>query len=231
MSEEKKSTSTLQTLDRGLKALALIAQSTEGIKIAKLADLLGVHRPIAYRIVATLEENGLVRRLAEGQIALAAGAYLLGARSADHVRGLATPLLEKLANATGATAFLSMAQGEECVVALTAEPQNSNMNIHYRIGSRHPLSKGAAGIAILAGREATDEDTDAVIACRQTGVSVTRGELHRGAVGVSSPVDLPSTGFSGFEFSIGVVALEELDIDTASRHVLTAAIDLAWAFK
>ena len=56
-------TNTLQTLDRGLQVLALIATRAGGWSIAELAAELDVHRAIAYRLVATLEQHGLIARL------------------------------------------------------------------------------------------------------------------------------------------------------------------------
>ena len=56
---------TLQTLDRGLAVLATLADAPLGLKPAELAQRLDVHKAIAYRLVATLETHGLVRRLAE----------------------------------------------------------------------------------------------------------------------------------------------------------------------
>ncbi|EWH00488.1 IclR family transcriptional regulator, partial [Halomonas sp. BC04] len=143
---------TLQTLDRGLSALELIAEHSEGITIAELARQLDVHRAIAYRLVATLESHSLITRTAEGPIRLGAGIALLASRFEPQLRAVAQPLLQALAKATRATAFISVAQGEECVVLMVAEPDEGLLRVGYRVGSRHPLSQGAAGIAILAGR-------------------------------------------------------------------------------
>ena len=222
--------STLQTLDRGLDALVLISRTPGGLRVGELAARLTLHRAIAYRIVATLAEHGMVRRLDDGRIVLGASAFQLGAQAADMIRAQARPVLDELAERTGATAFLSMAEGEECVVSLIAEPRDAMINIHYRIGYRHPVSRGAAGIAILAARPERADDSEEVRFCRTHGYSITRGQLHRGAVGVSSPVLLPGNGFAGLDFSIGIVALEELDVDRAVSAVPEAARFLASRF-
>lgn len=60
-------TTTLQTLDRGLAALSLLAEAPAGLKPAELADRLGVHKAIAYRLLATLEAHSLIRRLPDGR--------------------------------------------------------------------------------------------------------------------------------------------------------------------
>ncbi|TDE39876.1 MarR family transcriptional regulator [Antarcticimicrobium sediminis] len=221
---------TLQTLDRGIEALLLIARTPGGLKVGDLAERLKLHRAIAYRIIATLSAHGMVRRVEDGRIVLGAAAFQLGAQAADSVRSLAQPILEDLAETTGATAFLSMAEGADCVVVQTAEPRRAVVNIHYRVGLRHPIRLGAAGIAILAARPAHPDDSEEIRTAREQGYSVTRGQLHKGAVGVSSPVRLLGAAFAGMEYSIGVVALEALDLDLACRAVPEAARALSGRF-
>lgn len=217
---------TLQTLDRGLRALEIVAEHAEGISVAELAERLDVHRAIAYRIVTTLEQHGLVARSAEGPLRLGAGISLLAARFEPQLRAVAQPLLQALAKATRATAFVSVAQGEECVVILVAEPDEGLLRVGYRVGSRHPLSLGAAGIAILAGRPPCSDDSEAVRQARADGYSLTRGQLQRGAVGVASPVATPQFR-PGVEACVGVVAMDDLDTERAIREVKAHAHQLA----
>ncbi|WP_111415527.1 IclR family transcriptional regulator [Billgrantia lactosivorans] len=217
---------TLQTLDRGLRALELVAEHADGISVAELAEQLEVHRAIAYRIVTTLEQHGLVARSAEGALRLGAGISLLASRFEPQLRAAAQPLLQALAKATRATAFVSVAQGEECVVLLVAEPDEGLLRVGYRVGSRHPLTLGAAGIAILAGRAPRDDDSEAVRRARADGYSLTRGQLQRGAVGVASPVTTPRLR-PGVEACVGVVAMDDLDTERAIREVKAHARRLA----
>lgn len=213
----------LQTLDRGITALQMVARTEGGLKIAELADELGLNRAIVYRLVATLADHGMVQRLADGRIVLGSGAILLAAHAERNLRALARPLVESLAEHSGATAFLSMAQGSDCVAILTAEPRDAFLNIHYRVGTRHPIDRGAPGLAILAGRPERPGDSEAVKAARRDGYCVTRGELQKGAVGVASPIRMSSSGLTGIELSIGVVALDNLDLERARDAVIDAA--------
>ena len=213
----------LQTLDRGLSALFLIAQSEHGLKVAELAEKLELNRAIAYRLIATLSDHHMVQRLANGRIVLGSGVFLLEAHAESNLRALARPILEALAEQTKATAFLSMAQGEDCVALLIAEPRNAFINIQYRVGSRHPLDKGAVGIAILSGRPAQAGDSQAVLAARRDGYSVTCGELQQGAIGAASPVRMPTKGFTGIELAIGIVALQNLEIEVIATAIKQAA--------
>lgn len=215
--------STLQTLDRGLNALEIIAREARGLSIADLAERLEVHRAIAYRIVATLEAHALVARGADGMVTLGSGLMVLASHFEPQLRAVARPLLTTLAREARATAFLSAAQGDECVALMVAEPDEGVLRVGYRVGSRHPLTRGAAGIAILAGRPETDDEPDAVKQARRDGYSITRGQLQRGAVGVASPITTADRRPGGFEGCVGVVALDDLDTAAAAAAVRDCA--------
>jgi DNA-binding IclR family transcriptional regulator len=220
-------TNLLQTLDRGIQALEIIAQQSNGITIADLASRLEIHRAIVYRLVSTLEVHSLVSRSTEGQVYLGGGILVLASRFEPQLRSVAQPLLHDLARETRATAFISQAQADECVVIMVAEPEEGLLRVGYRVGSRHPLTLGAAGIAILAGRPGQADEPDSVRRARQDGFSLTRGQLQRGAVGVASPLHAPDQLRTAFDASIGVVAMDDLDTDTAIAAVKAAAGKLA----
>ena len=219
----KQPTNTLQTLDRGLSALTLIAQQEDGMSISELAAALDVHRAIAYRIAATLEVRGLIVRAPGGRLRLGPGLLTLASRFEPQLRLLAQPILRDLAESTQAAAFLSVPAGEDCVAIMVIEPEGRLLRVAYRVGIRHPLDRGAAGIAILAGRPVSTDESESVRAARRDGFSVTHGELQKGAVGVASPVHGPGRNQAGFEASIGVVAFEDLDVTAATRQVLQSA--------
>ncbi|MBZ9566624.1 IclR family transcriptional regulator [Modicisalibacter tunisiensis] len=210
--------SQLQTLDRGLHALRIIARHPGGLSIAELAEALGINRAIVYRIVATLEANALAYRREDGAICLGGGILGLAAQFEPQLRSVAEPLLRRLARETNATAYLSAAQGDECVALMVAEPEEALLRVGYRVGSRHPLTIGAAGIAILSARPESESDSDAVRDARRQGYSITRGQLQRGAVGVACPLCDPASR-PGFEGSVGVVALDDLNADAAASAV------------
>lgn len=214
--------SVLQTLDRGLAALTIVSESVEGISTAALSARLDVHRAIAHRLVATLEAHRLVTRGPDGLLRLGAGLMELASRYEPQLRLRAEPLLRALADQAQAAAFLVVAQGEECVAIMVAEPPGGVLRISYRVGSRHPLSIGAAGIAILAGRPPSESDPDIVKAARRDGYSITRGELQKGAVGVASPI-------RGMPASIGLVALDDLDLDRTRAAVVACVAQLSLA--
>jgi DNA-binding IclR family transcriptional regulator len=221
-----RATGSLQTLDRGLQALTLIGNAPIGMSIADLAEQLNVHRTIAYRLVATLAAHGLVTRGRQGALRLGAALVTLASRFEPQLRDVAQPVLDRLANETKAAAFLSVPQGEECVAIMVAEPQTTLLRVAYRIGNRHPLTLGADGIAILAGRPRHSSDTIAVQQARADGYSVTRGQLQAGAMGVACPIHGADGRGASFEASLGLVTLGEPVVAELARAVLTAAADV-----
>ncbi|HEY9525386.1 MAG TPA: helix-turn-helix domain-containing protein, partial [Thermopolyspora sp.] len=58
----------LQTLDRGLSMLDLVSQAPGGITMSELAEHIGVHRTVCYRLVGTLAAHRLVVRGSDGRI-------------------------------------------------------------------------------------------------------------------------------------------------------------------
>ncbi len=191
-----------------------------GSTITELATLLGVGRPVVYRLVATLEEHHLVSRDADGKVRLALGISRLAAAVTPIVRNEARPVLRELADAVGATAHLTIAEGDEALALVVVEPSWTDLHVAYRSGARHRLDQGAAGRAILAGRAG------------RSGVVATDSELQAGAHGLAVPIVLSSSGQAdgandapapAVEASVGVVSLEPLDARTVGPRLQRAA--------
>ncbi|MFD7136264.1 IclR family transcriptional regulator [Streptomyces sp. NPDC059894] len=216
--------STLQTLDRGARALFAVAARPGGVTVAELAAELDVARAISYRLVATLEEHGLLTRDSDGRVYLGASIPALAARYWPSLLSMATPVLQELADRTNATAYLSVAERDEAVAVLSLDPSmTSVLRIGYRIGSRHPLDRGAAGIAILSGRPPAPDDSAEVTAARTQGYSITHGHLQPGAVGVAAPLRFAGARAGAPEACVGIVALEDFDAEAAGTLIVEAA--------
>ena len=92
-----------QTLARGLRALQLVAAAKGGLTIQQVADRIGVHRTIAYRVLSTLAQYRLVAKGEDGRFRTAAGLATLGASFDNNVRELSLPILRGLADEVGTT--------------------------------------------------------------------------------------------------------------------------------
>jgi len=208
---------TSQTLDRGLRVLAVLAGNPNGLTVTELAAAVGVNRTVVYRLVTTLEQHGLARRDATGRLHVGLGVLALARGLQPVLREMANPVLRALAEDLGATAHLTLADGAEALAIAVVEPSWTDFHVAYRVGARHPLSQGAAGRAILLGRE---------LAAGAAGAEQfvqTAGELQPGARGLASPV----LDVEGLEASVGIVTLGELDAETAGPRVAAAAEEVA----
>lgn len=219
--------SSLQTLDRGLRVLDFVSLQPTGVAVSEIAKELDVHRAIAYRLVGTLEDHGLVTRTEDGRVRLGAAVATLSRRFAPQLMAMGRPVLNELADRTQATSFVSVAEGDECVVVMVEEARGQALRVSYREGTRHPLHRGAPGLAILATRAQAPHDSTDVLTARERGYALTHGQLQPGATGVSVGLtDIPALGAARIEASIGVVVLGELGIERAIRESRAAAVRL-----
>ncbi|NUU32137.1 helix-turn-helix domain-containing protein [Arthrobacter sp. C9C5] len=137
-----------QTLSRGIRALEILADAPEPLTIAELADAMGVHRSVAYRILRTLEDHSLLVRDDAGRVQPGPGLAVLARGVARNLQTAALPELTQLANALTMSAFVAVWDREDCVTLVTVDPRHTGAAVVQHPGSRHPVSAGAPGIAI-----------------------------------------------------------------------------------
>jgi DNA-binding IclR family transcriptional regulator len=251
---------TSQTLDRGLRVLKLLADTDHGLTVTELAARLGVNRTVVYRLLATLEQHSLVRRDLGGRARVGLGVLGLAHQVHPLLREAALPALRTLADDIGATAHLTLVDGTEALAVAVVEPTWTDYHVAYRTGFRHPLDRGAAGRAILAGRgmqpaadggweRCTD---DAYVELAATVMAweghVTDGTDRRigpgGAVNQlryvitsgeleagASGAAAPLLGVPGIEGSVGVVMLSEAVPERVGVRVVEAATEVADALR
>ena len=139
-----------QTLSRGIRILETLADAREPLTIDEIARRLGVHRSVAYRLMRTLEDHGLVTRDPSGRVQLGARMAALAAGVAHDLQAEALPELTAVANELGTTCFLVVLDHEECVTLVSVEPRHAVASVAQRPGTRHPITVGAPGKAILS---------------------------------------------------------------------------------
>jgi len=161
--------------DRTLDVLLLFREAPAGgLGVTEIAEALGLYKSMAHRILAALEERGLVRqdlpgrryRLGYSALALA-GSFI----AATPLVQAALPELERLEQACGAPAALYVADGPEqvCLAATGAALA--------ALGERRPLLPAAPGMVLLA-------YADAVERGGLLGALANRVELDPGAMAV-----------------------------------------------
>jgi DNA-binding IclR family transcriptional regulator len=177
-----------QTLARGLTVLQVVATSRRGLTVQEVASHIGVHRTIAHRLLSTLAQFRLVAKGDDGRFRSAAGLAVLGASFDNNVRQLSLPTLRALADELGSTVSLLVAEGDQQVAIAVIVPNNVFYQLSFHEGSRYPLDRGAAGIALLASMPPRPEERDLVPLTRQQGWVITHGEVEPNTYGLAVPV-------------------------------------------
>lgn len=139
-----------QTLSRGIRILEVLADARAPLSIDDIAARLEVHRSVAYRLLRTLEDHGLVERDPSGRIELGARMAALAAGVAHDLQAEALPELTSVAGDLGATSFLAVLDHDECVTLSSVEPRHAVNPVAQRPGTRHPITRGAPGKAMLS---------------------------------------------------------------------------------
>lgn len=177
-----------QTLARGLTALHMVADSPTGLTVQQLADQVGVHRTIAYRLLSTLAEFRLVAKGEDGRYRPAAGLAALGASFDRNVRQLSVPTLRALADELSTTVSLLIAEGDQQVAIAVIAPSHVAYQLSFHEGSRYPLELGAAGISLLASMPPRPGERELVTRARERGWVTTYGEIEPNTYGLAVAV-------------------------------------------
>jgi DNA-binding IclR family transcriptional regulator len=139
-----------QTLDRGIRALVMVAAAPGGMTIQEVADRLAVHRTIAHRLLGTLADHHLISRGPDNRFRAGGGLIGLASGLQSTLRDTAMPIMRELAEELESTVVLLVREGEEVVGIATAAPTKGAYHLAFRTGSRHPLGRGSAGICLLS---------------------------------------------------------------------------------
>lgn len=177
-----------QTLGRGLSALQAVTSTPGGITAQQVADHVGVHRTIAYRLLSTLVQFRYITKGEDGRYRPAAALATLGASFDNNLRQLCAPTLRTLADDLGSTVSLLVAEGEHQVAIAVIVPTLVFYQLAFHEGSREPLDRGAAGVALLSSMAARADERELVPQTRERGWVITHGEIEPDTFGLAVPV-------------------------------------------
>lgn len=188
-----------QTLSRGIRMLELLAEANGPRTIAQLAEDLGVHRSIAYRILRTLEDHRLVNRDESGRVQSAPGLAVLARGVSRDLQSAALPELTVLANELKMCTFIAVWDQDDCTTLVTVEPRHVQATLVQRPGTRHPFDHGAPGIAMQsvlseaqwAGLQNGQPYRAEAHTARELGYATSIDEVIPGLSSVAVPVAVP----------------------------------------
>lgn len=142
----------IQSLARAFAILEEIARHREGIGLADLSKLVGLHNSTAFHLVKTLASLGYVRQDRDNKrYRVGRPLFALAASCLDEIElvNVATPILEDLARETGESAHFAVRMGDAVVViARTSGP--GAFQLTDRVGVVRPAHCTALGKMLLA---------------------------------------------------------------------------------
>lgn len=214
--ESRQSRDGTQVLRRAASILRSVAQgSAQGTSLAEIARSHGLARSTAHRILQCLADEGFLEQQASDRRYRVGGllhelGMVPGASAAEIARW--SPVVETVAQRTGATAFLMRRSGAEAVCLVKVEGPNAIRFLPVEVGQRRYLGLGAGGTALLAAlppaeagelihaialelrghpRVSPQSLTASVNLVYQTGFSISQGVVseHAFGVGVVLPDD------------------------------------------
>ena len=177
-----------QTLDRGLACLDFVAAADHPLSVDAVAEALGLHRSIVYRLLRTLELRRLVERDSDGDFLPGPYLAVLSRSVRRSLRAAAAPVVANLAEKLQMTAFVVVADGDEAVTIDSVEPRSLNAHVAYRPGTRHPLDRGAPGLALLAAGAVLVGERAEVALARSRGWAHSEAEVIAGMASVAAPI-------------------------------------------
>lgn len=147
----EKSTSSIQVIDRAARLLEAIAASNGQASLKILSAETGLHTSTAFRILASLIENGFVERDNSGYYFIGRNISKLAssARRGIDLREEARDIMNQLRDEIGESINLTVREGDEVVYIERATPDRM-MRVEQVIGSRAPLHVTAVGKLMLS---------------------------------------------------------------------------------
>jgi IclR family transcriptional regulator, acetate operon repressor len=154
-------------LERTLGILELLSQHGEGMELAAIADQLDIPRSAVHRLLADLTRLGYVRQTrGHGDYLLTTKLVSMGLSylSNSGIVDIAQPLLNRLAEASGELARLSVVDGDRLTWVARAQGARQGLRYDPDMGSDARLSCSSSGWAWLS---TLDDDQALAIVVRQ----------------------------------------------------------------
>lgn len=142
----------LQTVDRALSLLELLARHRDGLRPVDLAGLMDLNKVTIHRLLSTLAQRGFIERDSSGH------RWLLGLKMIElsslrlnslELKTEAQPILRRLIEQTGQAAHLAIRDRTEIVYIEKMETVYS-MRMYSQIGKRSPAFSTALGKVMLS---------------------------------------------------------------------------------
>jgi IclR family KDG regulon transcriptional repressor len=142
----------VQSIGRGFAILEQVAQHREGIGLAELSKLVGLHNSTTFHLAKTMVSLGYLRQEKDSKrYRIGRPLFALAASALDEIEmvNVATPIMEELSRETGESSHFAVRMGDAVIViARTSGP--GAFQLTDRVGVVRPAHCTALGKIILA---------------------------------------------------------------------------------
>ena len=150
--EDKQRGAGVQSLGRAFSILEEVARHREGISLAELSKLVGLHNSTTFHLAKTLVSLGYLRQEKDNKrYRIGRPLFALAASALDEIEmvNVATPVLEELSRQTSESSHFAVRMGDAVIViARTSGP--GAFQLTDRVGVVRPAHCTALGKIILA---------------------------------------------------------------------------------
>ena len=189
---------------RAVRLLKLFKPNRAELQLNDVAELAGLNKTTAHRLLRALQSEGLIDRNSEtGGYCLGPALMALGvqALSSNNLRLRARPLLKRLAEESGETATLEIPIDDSMLI-LDEVTGDHVIGASANVGTRWPIYATSTGKALIAFEENGLSRLGEQLTPLTPRTIVERSELERQlakirATGIAETIDELENGFSG----------------------------------
>jgi DNA-binding IclR family transcriptional regulator len=149
---EDRARSGVQSLERAFSILEEVARHREGIGLAELSKLVGLHNSTTFHLAKTMVSLGYMRQERDSKrYRVGRPLFALAASALDEIEmvNLATPILEDLSRESGESGHFAVRMGDSVVVIARTSGAGA-FQLTDRVGVVRPAHCTALGKIILA---------------------------------------------------------------------------------
>lgn len=230
----KRESGGIQSIERAISIVDLVANNPDGISLAELSDQMGLNNSTVFHLVKTLNKLGIVTQSTETK-RYHVGSHLFtlaaGALTEKNMMLLATPILERLSATTGEAANLAVRLGNE-VMVITRTAATGELQLSSRPGTTRPIHVTATGKVLLS---TMAKDDLAQLLASYSFKSFTPNSITTHEALYKELDDIRNDGgiaYDRCEFDLDVACVATTVKDFAGRHIAALGISgPVWRMK
>lgn len=208
-----------QTVARAAALLDLFTPTRRQLGVVQVAELLGIPKTSAHRLLATMRESGYLRQKAGGAYTLGAKVMLLARVYGleQSIRDLARPLMRRMLAEMDETISLYVREGNAryCIERLECAHA---LRVIVDVGAALPLDIGASGRLLTMSAEQA----------RKHGLVISRGERVPHSCALAAPVfDGAGTLIAALQVTVPIARADEKRIRSFAETIVACAAELS----